>query len=329
MNSLLNLPIVLVGVSFLVFSDGSSVNAQSNENSQPSFFNQKQVLSDRDRRFIESTAGRDFDQLVEAISLPDGENSLIVYWSAMQPSLTGGRSVPFRAVLEDLRVAKLYELLAAMPRDEASRRILQIYEDKFERFTTKWGKVMEGGGGRSPSDAKHGLAATLFLCLEFCGDDQLDQGLQQWADWLKANQGKSREFMECASPDELMVINFYAVALNKKGVPLKELNQRVQQLCDEVGSGRLPDLRIQQFYKWNAGVNMQVDPDEVLGEYPVFFNWGNATELSPLNSATLAIRTSAMAKARDWIRLPGPFEQWLEFVWQRLAEWANSWLQLE
>ncbi len=334
MNLQLNSLIGLCCVPSFVLCIGSISQAQSNEKGQSSAFQREDVHAKRDRLFIETTATRDFDQLIEAISKHDGENGALARASAMQGSFIGSGSVPFRAVLADRRVAKLHELLAAMPRAEASHRISRAFADKCNLYSAEWDKALEENTGIVFSEPQQGMNAALFLCLEFCDDVEFDRLLQQWAGWCKSNV-KCRQVEEHRSaglppgPDEQMIINLYAVALHKKGIALEDLNLQVRQLCDEAGIGRLPDLEMRPFYKWNTVGQMRNDPANVLAEYPVFHNWGEAIERTLGDSATYPIRMNAMAKAREWVHPPSPLSQWLQSGWQRLVEWVAAWFRLD
>lgn len=321
MNLQSNFPIILCSVAVLVVCCCHGANAQSDDTG-PS-------RSELGRRLMETTAERNFDQLIEAISEYDGGNYSIAYMSAMQPSATGKSSVPFRAVLADRRLAKLHELFAKMPREEAAARLMRVYQQKLAEFKRDWEAGFQLMVHGHPDASRHGLTSTLFLCLEFGDEEQFDRLLQQWIDWYEVQRHTSRYLAQGAGPDELAMINFYAIALFKRGESVEEIDRRVQQLCDEVGSGRLPELRLYKLYKWNATALQRNDADAILAEFPVFINWGSARHLVPDSEFGYRIGRRAIAMAHDWVWPPNQIELWLESAWQRVVAWTGKYFHLE
>lgn len=285
------------------------------------------VLADREQAFIESTATRDLEQLLHAISEPDGENYLIVYSSGMQPSMTGRSSVPLRAILADRRIAKLHALLSGMPKAEASERISNVFADKFQRYQDDWNTAINEGGTVLFGEPRYGLMATLFLCFEFCDVGHADQLLRQWVDWYQSHRQKSRQFARRAGPDALTIVNLYAIVLAKQDESLTEIDGRVQQMCDRVGLGQLPDLQKLKFYKWDATFEQRDDPNAVLIELPVFLNWGTARDLAPTDESGYEISRQAILNTRAWVIRPSLAEQWIESIWRRWSDWVVSWFQ--
>jgi len=315
--------------AMVMFIHGREVEAQTIPSDGKGISPRQQVLKDRASYVIDSIAEADFDDLVGRISEYDGEYFNLVSSSAMQPSAVGLPWVPMRAVLNDRRVSKLYQQLSEMPRDRAASKISSVYREKLEKFKADWEQLLNGKSpeGRLDEPRRHGLAAALFLCLEFSEETQFDQHIRSWMDWYQSNRQTSRTYARRAGPDELMVVNLYAIALAKRGESMTDIDLRVQQMCDEVGLGRLPELRLHKFVKWKATAADREDPDAVLAEYPVFWNWGSARQLAPLDDLGFEVSRSAMSTARRWVRPAGPIVQWFESRWQQFVEWTTSWFR--
>lgn len=309
----------------LTCSDTDYLQAQSRGDSK-SLSPRQQVLKDRQDYVIDSIATADIDELVARISESDGENFNLVTSSAMQPSFIGHPWVPLRAILVDRRVAKLYQLLAEMPHDRATTTVSDVYRQKLDDFKRDWEEMIEKEGNL-PEPRRHGLAATLFLCLEFCREREFEQHLHSWISWYQANHHRSPNFLRRAGPDELMVLNLYAITLAKRGDSMADIDLRVGQMCDALGVGRLPELQLHKFVKWNATEADRTVPDVLIAEYPVFFNWGSASQLAPSDDVAYEVSRRALTNARTWVRPPSLMAQWVEWTWQKLVDWTASWIR--
>lgn len=321
MNLQSNFPIVLWIVAVLVLFCCYDINAQSVDTD----FSRSEIAT----RLADTMYARNFDELIESISDYDGGNYTLAASSAMQPSATGKSFVPIRAILNDPRVSKLYELLAEMPRKEAANKLERVYEQKFAEFKRDWEAGFPLKAHGHPDASQHGLTSTLFLCLEFGGVDLFDRLLQEWFDWFEVARHSSRYLARNAGPDELTIINFYAIALFKRGETLEVIDRRLQQLCDGNGLGPLPELRLSRLFKWDATGARRNGADNVLAEYPVFFNWGSARHLSSASDFSFRASRRAIAEAHDWLWPPSPIELLLESAWHRIVAFIESYFQLE
>ncbi len=319
---------ILIGawIAFvLTFSDADNLQAQGHGDPK-SLSPRQQVLRDRQDYVINSIATADIDELVARISESDGEYFNLVTSSAMQPSFIGHPWVPLRAILVDRRVAKLYQLFAEMPRDRAAITVSAVYEQKLDDFKRDWKEMIEKEGNL-PEPRRHGLAAALFLCLEFCGEREFEQHLQSWVNWYQANRHRSVSFSRRAGPDELMVLNLYVITLAKRGESMADIDLRVEQMCDALGVGGLPELHLHKFVRWDATEANRTDPDVLIAEYPVFFNWGSARQLAPSDDVTYEISRRALTNARAWVQPPSLMTQWVEWTWKQLVEWTATWFR--
>ncbi len=328
MNAVARFSIVTLIAFGLSFTQGHCIHGQTGH-SETHLSPRQNVLNARGAYQIDSIVAASFDDLVARISESDGEYFNLVSASALQPSPVGLPWVPLRAILVDRRVAKLYQLLSEMPRDRAAPLISSVFQEKLVEFKRDWEQVEQGNSieRRLGEPRRHGLAATLFLCQEFCEEQEFEQHLRSWNDWYQSNRHTSREFARRAGPDELMVINMYAIALAKRGVSLSDINLHVQTMCEETGLGLLPELQLHRFVRWDAPEANVANADFVLGEYPVFMNWGSARQLVSSDNDVYEIGRRSMTNARAWVRPPSLISQWSNWAWQRLVEWIAPWIR--
>ena len=278
----------------------------------------------REEEFIRTTASRGFDELVDAIGEHDGENTSIVFSSGMTSGLDP--NVHLRQVLSDRRVAKLYQILSELPKDEASRRITAAYLKKLDEYKQRWEKVNSTTGGAISGYYRHGMSSLLLLCCEFCDEKTFNSHCSSWLDWYYEHQGASEDFAKEADPQCLMVINLYVIALVRRGESIDDINERVAKMCEDAECGPLHALTTYKFHSWDWDHRAGQD-SKVLAVYPIFRSWGKARKIWGTKRDAVLYRTRVVSKARAWLEPPNKVQQWVLSTIDNALAWFDRWLK--
>lgn len=237
------------------------------------------AMSQTPERMIRTTAERNLESLLEAISTFDDGNRNLIYSRGQY----GGGSEIHSALLQvtsDERVRKIFALLKEMPSEEAASIVRNSYQKDLRQLkkTTLEGKV---GIGLS-----YGVHAKLWLVYQFDSLSNFNRNFNDWNDWyvdsliseeyLEANIStpgpiRKSSFASAASPELMMYLN---IVLNEQANTdeLTDKSLLAKKLADAgMTSSLTKSIGLLQVMPFDAELN---DPTvESLLEIPVFRDW--------------------------------------------------------
>jgi hypothetical protein len=263
-------------------------------------------MDEEAKQFVDSVFDRNTDQLFEAISGFDRGNFNLIVMNGMSSSPLGRGNIVFKQVLFDFRVIKLRELLSALPKEEAAKKVKQEFSKKFQAFkevAAEHFKFWEGDSNpiafKLPR-ASHGLSATLYLSSEFCDHATFTEHYRKWLNWyrierakrtmgVQAAEDKLREsgikfdhsqevfssavdFNRDGGPDRLFFINLCSIRALRRGVEFETLEQWLSELNREFEI-ELPKFRLVEMKRFDP-VKNQPRPEKI--KFSMIYDYSDA-----------------------------------------------------
>lgn len=162
------------------------------------------------------------DELSKSLSESSEAFERIVYTRTMSSAKSGTH--PLRGIVNDPRVAKIYESLLAMGED-ASPIASAMYNRAFLDFQNSWQDA-----GVLPNSEIYSCHAHLFLCSEFCSAEEVIQKMDAWDSWHaeRAIDPSQFQFRFTAGLEQSFSMNLQMnLVARKHGFGIQELNDWV------------------------------------------------------------------------------------------------------
>jgi len=102
---------------------------------------------------------------------------------------SGNGTHPLRGIVNDPRVAKLYENLLQMEQGESAKVASAMFDRALEEFETNW-----EASEVQPNSAVYSCNAHLFLCSEFCSASEVVAKMDAWEEWHAVRAADPRQF---------------------------------------------------------------------------------------------------------------------------------------
>ena len=151
----------------------------------------------------ESTRDRGLEELLAAISTSDNGNYNVVDLMGKLPAGFEPNS-KFQQVIRDPRVLKIYQLLRAMPKDDASKLISKFFDQNLTHLKSVASK------GKADSRVNYGLHALLFLSLKIEGSQEFNNHFDKWHKWFVQGVAKRQGELDGPIPDKFQRSTFAA-----------------------------------------------------------------------------------------------------------------------
>lgn len=193
------------------------------------FFTQRRVAE-----FIAQVRGyQDFDALAKGLGDPVQTDLDIVQAAKTIPSEPPGPGMEILSVLADRRVARMYQLLSAMPADEAARRVSNCFHGRLAELESMWADCIRFA--KESDDEKiartydrgryHAVCCSLFLCSQFCDPGVVIAQADAWRESMETlhermveeqvNRFRTAFRLKSGMPQPLFVLNVYLCALQQ------------------------------------------------------------------------------------------------------------------
>lgn len=237
--------------------------------------NRRSASEIRNEEFLASTATRSIDQLKDSLDEAGDAFSFIILPAGMQRSAPTP-PVYHNAFLADRRLRKIYEGLLQMPAEDASAAASALFDDYFARYQDKW-----TNSTIRPERDHYGVAATLFLCAEFCNDPIILNRIDEWTNWYELNQGISTHFDRRARILPLFLMNTYCNMLVRNGASIESVNDIIEGL--EETTHVKETLQVVPVQRWDSVKRS----DKPIARVPVIPGWSNRILRDPELYATL------------------------------------------
>lgn len=211
-------------------------------------------------RVIRDVGQLDFDGCVDDLS-QQNPNFQMAQVAGMS-HLFGMKSSHLKQILGDRRVARLCELLMALPDDKASEQADRLFQAKFAVQKESWHAAIAGTGygERWLADVyPHAAESALLLCALFCDREVFLRNADEWTrefdrDEPQETSSNAAYTLRGGLPDALLLMSLYLMVMHDGGESLESLNSRIEQLEDQTDLS-IPTLKAIPVYNWSAHTN--------------------------------------------------------------------------